>query len=119
MGRITHHAIRNAPRSEQHSDSSHYLKTEYHVGSSAPLDDAYVYAEAGAIPFRYRYVSYNFGGHVNSQTSFSAIGSGVQSISDGYKIPGQDTGTGWCYACTRTGWHTSDPIDENMQLFIR
>ena len=104
---------------EEHSDGSHYFKTEYHVGSSAPWDDAYVYAEAGAEVFKDRYMSYSFGGHVSSKHSFSGIGSGVQSDSYGYTLSGQDTGTGWCYACTRTGWDTSDPIDKDMELVIR
>lgn len=80
------------------SDSTFNLKTEYHVGTTAPWDYAYVYSEAGALAGKYRYVSYNFGGHSGNDGSVYNLD--YDAIHIGYEIPSQDTGTGSCHAET-------------------
>lgn len=102
-----------------HDNSTYYLKTEYHVGSTNPWDDAYIYAEAGANVLKERVVSYSFGGYTNTDASASYIGDGVQNISTGRTLAGQDTGTGWCSARTHSGNTKSYSIANWQELDIR
>jgi hypothetical protein len=125
---ITVSAVSNRYSTSQNSNfsranydnSTYYLKTEYHVGSTAPWDDAYIYTEAGANVLKYRIVSYSFGNYSHTTANASLWGGNpaVQCINDGVEIPSQDTATGWCYAETLSGSSASDSIVNYQQLTI-
>lgn len=103
--------------SQENGDGTYYLKTEYHVGSTAPWDDAYVYAEARALKNKGCEAGYEFGGQSHSIQKYDPKDD-LMPFHDGYKIPGQDTGIGHCYAQTFSGRSLSDSVVNYQRLDI-
>lgn len=102
----------------QNSGSTYFLKTEYHVGTQAPWDDAYIYVEAGALPLTLREGYYYFGGYTDQFSNYNGFGSGVVGWHIGKEIDGQDTATGFCFAQTRSGRYDDDPVVNDQHLTI-
>ncbi|WOC32518.1 MULTISPECIES: hypothetical protein [Caproicibacterium] len=72
----SYHTSSNLSAAHTQGDGSTYFqKVEYHVGSTKPFDDAYIYTEAGAAPIRMRQIGYRFAGRSSEQHSYSLIGS--------------------------------------------
>lgn len=115
----SYHTSSNLSAAHTQGDGSTYFqKVEYHVGSTKPFDDAYIYTEAAAIPNLMRQTYYYFAGHHHEQHNYSYIGSGIQSISDGYKYSGHDTGTGNCYSKVYSGNSLNSSLVNSAYLTI-
>lgn len=116
---FVYYTDKNHSSTHSNGDNKNYfMKTEYHIGTTAPWDDAYIYVESGAPVFKRRKTHYDFGGAYHDQSTYSAIGSGVQSISDGYEVPGTDYATGVGVVFVLSGSGENDPIAYSQSLTV-
>lgn len=111
----------SSSRSAAHTqgNSTYFQKVEYHVGSTAPYDDAYIHTEAATVPVHMRQTYYYFAGHRNEQHSYPGFGSNMLSISDGYEYPRHDTATGNCYSKVYTGNSLNSSLMDSAYLYVK